>query len=56
MKKILILTTSTGEGHNQAASSISSSFENSGYEVIRHDFLKNNSKILTKLFIIGYEI
>ncbi|EEH99251.1 glycosyltransferase [Clostridium tertium] len=56
MKKILILTTSTGEGHNQAASSISSSFENSGYEVIRHDFLKNNSKILTKLFISGYEI
>ncbi|MDZ7547975.1 MGDG synthase family glycosyltransferase, partial [Clostridium perfringens] len=56
MKKILILTTSTGEGHNQAASSISSSFEKSGYEIIRHDFLKNNSKILTRLFITGYEI
>jgi processive 1,2-diacylglycerol beta-glucosyltransferase len=56
MKKILILTTSTGEGHNQAAKSISSTFEKSGYEVITHDFLKNNSKLLTKLFIKGYEI
>ena len=56
MKKILILTTSTGEGHNQAAKSISSTFEKSGYEVITHDFLKNNSKLLTELFIKGYEI
>ena len=54
MKKILILTTSTGEGHNQAAKSISTTFEKSGYEVITHDFLKNNSKLLTKLFIRGY--
>lgn len=56
MKKILILTTSTGEGHNQAAKSISTSFVKSGYDVITHDFLKNNSKILTTLFISGYEI
>lgn len=56
MKKILILTTSTGEGHNQAAKSISTTFEKSGYEVITHDFLKNNSKLLTKLFITGYEV
>ena len=38
MKKILILTTSTGEGHNQAAKSISTTFEKSGYEIITHDF------------------
>lgn len=56
MKKILIISTSTGEGHNQAANSISGNFEKSGYEIVRHDFLKNNSKILTKLFISGYEI
>lgn len=56
MKKVLILTTSTGEGHNQAANSISDSFEKSGYNVIFHDFLKNNSKILNKLFVNGYEI
>ncbi|WP_300385510.1 glycosyltransferase [Clostridium sp.] len=56
MKKILILTTSTGEGHNQAANSISIKFEESGYKVIKHDFLKNNSKLLTKIFINGYEL
>lgn len=56
MNKILVLTTSTGEGHNQAAKSISTSFENSGYNVICHDFLKSNSKLLTKLFITGYEV
>lgn len=56
MKKILILTTSTGEGHNQAAKSISTTFEKSGYEVVTHDFLKKNSKILTKLFITGYKV
>ena len=56
MNKILILTTSTGEGHNQAAKSISTTFEKYGYKVICHDFLKNNSKLLTKLFIRGYEI
>ena len=56
MKKILILTTSTGEGHNQAANSISTKFEQAGYKIIKHDFLKSNSKLLTKLFISGYEL
>ena len=56
MNKILILTTSTGEGHNQAAKSISTTFEKYGYKVICHDFLKSNSKLLTSLFIKGYEI
>lgn len=56
MKKILIFSTSTGEGHNQAANSISSTLEKNGYEVIRNDFLVSNSKILTKFFVGGYEI
>ncbi|GAB6169210.1 glycosyltransferase [Clostridium carnis] len=56
MKKILILSTSTGEGHNQAAKSISKSFESKGYEVIINDFLKSNSKLLTKAFIGGYSV
>lgn len=56
MKKVLILTTSTGEGHNQAASSISDTFKKYDYEVVPHDFLENNSKILTKLLVKGYEI
>lgn len=56
MKKILIFSTSTGEGHNQAAKSISKTFEANGYEVIINDFLVSNSKLLTKAFVGGYEI
>lgn len=56
MKKILILTTSTGQGHNQAASSVAESFESVGYEVIKHDFLAKNSKFLNESIVIGYEV
>ena len=41
VKKILILTVSTGQGHNQAASSLSDSFTRAGYEVIKHEYLSN---------------
>ncbi|WP_294379052.1 MGDG synthase family glycosyltransferase [uncultured Clostridium sp.] len=56
MKKVLILTISTGQGHNQAAASISESFKDKDYKVIRHDFLQNNSKILNDIIVKGYEI
>ena len=56
MNKVLILTTSTGQGHNQAASSVAESFENAGYKVIKHDFLANNSKFLNDAIVIGYEV
>ncbi|KAI3348021.1 UDP-N-acetylglucosamine--LPS N-acetylglucosamine transferase [Clostridium botulinum] len=56
MKKVLILTTSTGQGHNQAADSISASFENSGYKTIKYDFLYKSSKFLSDLIVTGYEI
>ncbi|SFC33404.1 MGDG synthase family glycosyltransferase [Clostridium uliginosum] len=56
MKKILILTTSTGQGHNQAANSVSQSFEAAGYVTIKHDFLSKSSKLLNDLIVIGYEI
>ena len=56
MKKILILTASTGEGHNQAANSISECFEKSGYEVIKNDFLKSSGKFLDNVLVKGYEI
>lgn len=56
MKKILILTTSTGQGHNQAASSVAESFEKAGYEIVKHDFLARNSKFLNDAIVIGYEI
>jgi len=56
MKKVLILTTSTGQGHNQAAASVAESFENDGYEIIKIDFLAKNSKILNDIIVIGYEL
>lgn len=56
MKKVLILTTSTGEGHNQAASSIGAVFKEKGFEVIKSDFLENNSKLLASAFVGGYSL
>lgn len=56
MKKILILTASTGEGHNQAANSIAENFQSRGYEVVKNDFLKSNSKLLDSIFVSVYEV
>jgi processive 1,2-diacylglycerol beta-glucosyltransferase len=56
MKKVLILTTSTGQGHNQAATSVGESFEKSGYEITKLDFLAKNSKFLNNLIVTGYEL
>lgn len=56
MKKVLIFTASTGGGHNQAAKSLSSKFQLSGYEVVVVDILKLTNKIMEKLFVEGYEI
>lgn len=56
VKKVLILTISTGQGHNQAAESVSDSFKDKGYEIVKHDFLKNNSKFLNDIIVKGYEL
>lgn len=56
MKKVLILTTSTGEGHNQAANSLLDTFSQENFECIRHDFLGSNSKLLNSAIVKGYEI
>lgn len=56
MKKVLILTTSTGQGHNQAATSVAESFEHASYEVTKLDFLAKNSKLLNDLIVVGYEM
>ena len=56
MKKVLILTTSTGQGHNQAASSVAESFKNAGYEITKLDFLAKNNKFLNNIIVSGYEI
>lgn len=56
MKKVLILTTSTGQGHNQAANSLIDTFTNNGYSCVRTDFLASNSRLLNKVIVKGYEI
>ena len=55
MKKVLILTTSTGQGHNQAADSIIEAFNNTDFECIKHDFLIDN-KIHNEVIVMGYEV
>ncbi|MEQ8155243.1 MAG: glycosyltransferase [Clostridiaceae bacterium] len=55
MKKVLILTTSTGQGHNQAANSLKEVFEKHDWEVIKYDFLKSNSNFLNAAIVGGYE-
>ena len=56
MKKVLILTTSTGQGHNQAANSLLETFESEGFTCIKHDFLEGNNKFLNDIIVQGYEI
>lgn len=54
MKKVLIFTTSIGNGHNIAAKALQSHFEDAGYDVIVIDFVKFTSNILNLLFVNGY--
>ncbi|MDK2918745.1 MAG: processive 1,2-diacylglycerol beta-glucosyltransferase [Candidatus Petromonas sp.] len=56
MKKVVILTASTGGGHNQAARSLENVFQSHGYEVTIIDFLKVTSKMMDKIFVEGYSI
>jgi len=56
MRKILVLTTSTGQGHNQAANSLIETFTESGFNCIKHDFLANNNKLVNDLVVKSYEI
>ncbi|MBL4932695.1 MGDG synthase family glycosyltransferase [Clostridium paridis] len=55
MKKVLILTASTGQGHNQAANSLKTVFEKKGWKVDKYDFLKKNSNFLNAAIVGGYE-
>lgn len=56
MNRLLILTASTGEGHNQAANSLKELFETKGYDVTILDFFQANSKLLSKIFVNGYAV
>lgn len=56
MKKLLILTASTGEGHNQAAKTIDNEFSERGYECHRVDMFKSTHKSMDVLMADGYRI
>lgn len=55
MKKVLILTTSTGQGHNQAANSLIEALTGADFECVRHDFLASDNKLINKIVVWGYE-
>lgn len=54
-KKILILSASTGGGHNRAANALKESFEEKGYRVEILDSLKFTSPTMDKIISKGYE-
>ncbi|MGL4875288.1 MAG: MGDG synthase family glycosyltransferase [Clostridium sp.] len=56
MKKVLILSASTGQGHNQAASSLDDAFTEKGFKTSRHDFLEGSSKFLLSVVVGSYEV
>lgn len=56
MKKLLILTASTGEGHNQAAKTIDNEFTQKGYECHRVDMFKSTHRSMDVLMADGYRI
>jgi processive 1,2-diacylglycerol beta-glucosyltransferase len=56
MKKVLILTASTGDGHNQAADSLADVFAANGYRAIKFDFLKRSSQLWNTLVVGGYKL
>ncbi|WZL73038.1 glycosyltransferase [Clostridiaceae bacterium 35-E11] len=56
MKTVLILTASTGGGHNQAALALEKNFHHKGYYVEVVDFIKLNHKIIEILFLNGYKL
>jgi processive 1,2-diacylglycerol beta-glucosyltransferase len=55
MKKVLILTASTGGGHNQVAKTIEH-LMSSTTEVRRVDFLKEESRIMDMVIAEGYDV
>lgn len=56
MAKVLILSASTGHGHNQAAKCLKSELEASGYTVSIVEPVKEESKFMEKLVDDGYQL
>lgn len=56
MKRVLILTASTGEGHNQAAKTLEALYKDNEYETYILDFLKNSFSFFNFIVVDGYEL
>jgi len=56
MKKILIFTASTGNGHNQVAKTLEFELNEQGYDVVKVDFMKEKNKMLEMFIEDGYDI
>lgn len=56
MSKVLILSASTGHGHNQAANSLKNELEASGYTVHIVDPLREEGRVMDTLIEDGYSI
>lgn len=54
MSKILILTASTGAGHNQAANNLCREFEEKSHEVMIVDLFKSTDKAMNAVITEGY--
>lgn len=53
--KVLILTASTGQGHNQAAESLRQTYSSKNYEVTTFDFISNEQRLENFLIVEAYE-
>ncbi|ERK29007.1 MGDG synthase family glycosyltransferase [Clostridium intestinale] len=56
VKKVLIVTASTGQGHNSVADSLKKELEKQNYEVKCIEPIKETGEVLDKLVSGGYEI
>lgn len=56
MKRVLILTASTGEGHNAAARSLERKFREAGYETKTMDLFKETSRAFNMVIEDGYKV
>ena len=54
MKTILLLTASTGGGHNQAAHALAELYESKGYAVKTLDIFRDSNEKLDSLVVEGY--
>ena len=55
-QKILILTASTGHGHNAAANSLKRELESNGYEVIKEEPFKEMGTSVDAFMADGYKL